>query len=1173
MESVSTKPRVLYIDDEQDFLDLFLLFFKRVFEITPVTGGTEALDILERETFDVVITDYDMKVMNGLELLKEIKARFPEIPVIFHTGQGNEAIAREAFTTGASDYFTKDISGFAQKEKLQNAVFKAMEIRKATKEKLESEQKYHNYINNAPEGIMVIDAEGKIYEVNDAFLRLMGYSDSEVIQTNIFDFIAPESLEAGKKRLLRLIEEGKADIEAFFLRKDGEKLYVSVDGVRTAQENLLLFFKNITERKIMEEALQESEERLRTLINASPDIICFKDGEGRWLEANDADLKLFELTDVDYRGKKDSDLAKYSDFYRDAFLTCEDSDEIAWKKGEISSGEEVIPRPDGTSKVYDVIKIPLFQGDKQRKGLVVLGRDITERKSAEKELKNSEAIYRSLAEHSPDIIMRFDRNFRHLFSNSAVEKYVSLKKEDFIGKTHRELGFAENEYLFWEEKIQWVFDNDKILELEFDFKSKTGGMVIFNWRLIPEKDENDEIVSVLSISKDVTQDRKKEKDSESRGSILEAISIASQRFLKTGQFRETVNDVLELIGKSAQVGRVYVFVNKKDKDGNNILKITHEWISPGIKAIINDPVLKNFDISKWNLNEMIELFIQGKPYYGNLNNFPEKFKELLISEDVKSTAAAPIFVNDKWWGIIGFDECVKEREWTSTELDALKTAAAIMGESIQLAETREALIKDIGKRERVEEELRLFKTIVESSSEAIAITSPTGVFRYINPAHEKLFGRSLEEAQRLNFKDYYPPESVDILENEVIPALRKGESWEGILDVFDASGRRFPLWEQADSVKDENGNILYSFGLMHDVTNEKLVKEALKESREKYRSIVQGSPVGLFIMKVESDGTIYIRDVNPAASEILHCDATKFIGRQLEDAFPSALRKEIPVDIRDIAINGRAWHTDGLEYHEDYFDGFYKIYAFQSSPGVAVIMFEDITSRKTIEKQLIEKNSEMKDFVYRVSHDLKNPLNLIRGFSGVIKENPQFFDKYIDKIIEQTERINIFVNKLLNLSRAGKAIGKKQKINLKTLINKVYSGLDKRGVNTEVIFSPDVSFIYADSTGMEQVFTNLIDNSIKYCDPDKEKLIIEISQTITDGKLVISLKDNGSGIEECYLENIFNPGFVLEQRKGTGFGLAIIRKIVEAHNGTIIATSKGKNKGMEFIMRLPDSEA
>ncbi len=135
--------------------------------------------------------------------------------------------------------------------------------------------------------------------------------------------------------------------------------------------------------------LRESEERLRTLINNMPDIVCFKDGSGRWLEANDFDLRLFQIEGVDYRGKKDSELAAFSSFYREAFLTCEDTDEEAWKKGTVSRGDETIPRPDGTPMVFDIIKVPTFNPDGSRKGLVVVGRDITERTAAEEELKKT----------------------------------------------------------------------------------------------------------------------------------------------------------------------------------------------------------------------------------------------------------------------------------------------------------------------------------------------------------------------------------------------------------------------------------------------------------------------------------------------------------------------------------------------------------------------------------------------------------------------------------------------------------------------------------------------------------------------------------------------------------------------------------------------------------------
>jgi len=87
--------------------------------------------------------------------------------------------------------------------------------------------------------------------------------------------------------------------------------------------------------------LYASEEVLRTQINASPDMICFKDGEGRWLEANQAILKVFQLEEVDYQGKTDAELARFTHpLYREAFLACEASDKLAWQKTTLSRAEE-----------------------------------------------------------------------------------------------------------------------------------------------------------------------------------------------------------------------------------------------------------------------------------------------------------------------------------------------------------------------------------------------------------------------------------------------------------------------------------------------------------------------------------------------------------------------------------------------------------------------------------------------------------------------------------------------------------------------------------------------------------------------------------------------------------------------------------------------------------------
>lgn len=137
---------------------------------------------------------------------------------------------------------------------------------------------------------------------------------------------------------------------------------------------------------------KEEERRLSTLMNSMVDFVNFKDGEGRWIQANEFGLKLFQLENVDYRGKKDSELAQYTEFYAEALKNCEESDEETWINGKITRCEEVIPLPDGTDKIFDTIKVPLFQEDGSREGLVIMGRDITSLRQAEERLLRSEKL-------------------------------------------------------------------------------------------------------------------------------------------------------------------------------------------------------------------------------------------------------------------------------------------------------------------------------------------------------------------------------------------------------------------------------------------------------------------------------------------------------------------------------------------------------------------------------------------------------------------------------------------------------------------------------------------------------------------------------------------------------------------------------------------------------------
>jgi diguanylate cyclase (GGDEF)-like protein/PAS domain S-box-containing protein len=202
----------------------------------------------------------------------------------------------------------------------------------------------------------------------------------------------------------RIITELKKTSSNFVLQ------YAAGDVLRTLQvftshnkdfEDLhsgyVLHMHDVTERVSTELQLRHTEKLLRNLVDASPDLICFKDEKNRWLEANTSSIELFQLGQLDYHHKTDMELAAQSNpAFKEAFRHSKISDDQAWKLGRSIRNEEVISLPHGGEKVLDVIKVPLFNDDGSRHGLVTLGRDITERKMAESHLRDRSAILDAL---------------------------------------------------------------------------------------------------------------------------------------------------------------------------------------------------------------------------------------------------------------------------------------------------------------------------------------------------------------------------------------------------------------------------------------------------------------------------------------------------------------------------------------------------------------------------------------------------------------------------------------------------------------------------------------------------------------------------------------------------------------------------------------------------------
>jgi PAS domain S-box-containing protein len=261
---------------------------------------------------------------------------------------------------------------------------------------------------------------------------------------------------------------------------------------------------DITERKNAEQVLRENEQKMRTLINAVPDSICFKDGEGRWQEANESSLKLFELEDVRYRGKKDSELAEFSDFYRDAFLTCEETDEKAWAAGPVSRGDEVIPLPDGSSKVLDVIKVPLFHPDGSRKGLVVVGRDITEGKRAEEALQKQYELQRALLSSIPAYVYFKDKDSVYITGNKPFSELSGTPENEIPGKTDYDFFSEMDADSFRRDDAEIIATGKAKLNYEMKGTDAEGNIIWYSTSKSPFYSTSGEVAGLVGICVDIT---------------------------------------------------------------------------------------------------------------------------------------------------------------------------------------------------------------------------------------------------------------------------------------------------------------------------------------------------------------------------------------------------------------------------------------------------------------------------------------------------------------------------------------------------------------------------------------------------------------------------------------------------------------------------------------------
>jgi PAS domain S-box-containing protein len=505
--------------------------------------------------------------------------------------------------------------------------------------------------------------------------------------------------------------------------------------------------------------------------------------------------------------------------------------------------------------------------------------------------------------------------------------------------------------------------------------------------------------------------------------------------------------------------------------------------------------------------------------------------------------------------------------------------------------------RDISKRKKVEETKMLseenYRSLINNLSDIILEGNSKGIISYVSPQCYDIMGYHPSEIIGKSAFDYIYPEDVPLIAESMKEGLKKYEMVSvPRYRLLHKNGKIIFVSAKGKYVK--SGNTEKFIVAIRDITNQTKIEHTSNDSEEKYRLFSEYTNDLIFIFNNELE----IEYVNKKPFlNILGYKVNELIGKKGIDFVHPEDREKILKNfvnshkLIEGPIEARVKHKLG-HFITTETNG--KTFIDKDGKQKLLVIAKDITGRKRAEnlmkkeyKKLEELSKIKSELLMQASHEFKTPLSSIYAASQILLNTykEQFEDKpleFIEMIYRGSQKLRQLIENLLDMSRieADRLNISLKKENIVELINDCCSELeywaDKKDININIEL-PEAIFLNIDKIKIEQVFTNILTNAIKFTPPNGN---IYINMKDKDQWVEISIRDTGIGLIKKEKRLLFQKFGKIQrtskdteiEAEGSGLGLYISKEIIELHHGKIFVKSKGRNKGSLFTIRLPKSQ-